>query len=211
MLDLRFEGAASGIAVRVADENDAQIADALLDQPLGRLDQNRMAFARGKPRRQQHDAIMRRDAPRRAQPLDAAPVDGGGREGAQIRAARDDHNPLRAFRMQFSNALGGEFRNGDHRVARRHDGVVALLDRRRAAIGAVIGRDQLCAGLSRRVIGDPGGRARARMHDVDAFVADDSRKPHRIQRHREGIFRRRRKRRPDAAFRLQLADHAAAA
>ncbi len=49
------------------------------------------------------------------------------------------------------------------------------------------------------------------MHNVDALVANDAREPHRVERHREGVFGGRRKRQPDAPLGLQFTHHASAA
>ena len=108
-------------------------------------------------------------------------------------------------RIETLDRVGGELRIGDDDVAARHHRIVAELQRRAAAVGAVIGGDERPSGLAAGAERDPGRRARAGVDEVDPFLGDQPREARHVERHRQRVLGRRGKRREHAADRLQLA------
>ena len=168
--DQRVEIADIAIApLGVAGQDIAHVLEPARFQQARRLDQQFLAFPSRQPRRQQHDPFVRRDAPRGAQPRHPRGIDGGCREGRKVRAAMHHLDARPSLRVEPFDHGGGEAGIGDDDVAARHDRIVAQLERRSSAIGAVERGDE---GAARQPAGgqpDPGGGARAGMQQVDAL------------------------------------------
>jgi hypothetical protein len=81
-----------------------------------------------------------------------------------------------------------EARDRDHPFTLGHDRVVGALERVAVRISAVKGRDEVALLVPGRVIGAPGGRARASMHDVDAMVVDQLLEQLDVGAHGEGVL-----------------------
>jgi hypothetical protein len=125
-------------------------------------------------------------------------------------AAMNDAKARARPRVKLSDQGRRIFGIGDHHIAARHYRIIAQFKRRAAGIGAMEGRNERDFRDAARHQGDPGGRTRAGVHDVDALGDDEPREAARIEPHRDWVFRAGGKRHQQAADRLQLAGEAPA-
>ena len=194
----------------ITGERDGKSLAALRLQKCRGFDQHAMAFALAQARGHQHDLLVRRHAPRVAQPPHPRRIDRPRREAPEIDAAIDDGNAFACLRISLGYVLGGEGRIGDDDIAAGHHRIVIELDRRAPGIDAVKGRDQRHAGAPRRGERHPGRRARAGVNEIDTLGPDEMRESRHIGGHGERVLGRGGEADRDPALRLQFADQPAA-
>ena len=134
-----------------------------------------MPFDPGDAARQHHDLDgpwgALRHVPAPGQGLDPLPGDRLGRERVEVDAAGDHPQPVVSDAVALADVGGDVLRHRDHPVASRHDAVVAVLEKTRAAaIDAVEGGDERDAAALRGIAAAPGGGARMRMDQLHALL-----------------------------------------
>ncbi len=90
-----------------------------------------------------------------------------------------------------ADVRGDEVRDRDHAIARRHDGVVALLKRVRRAVGAVDRGHERPARAPRRVARAPGGRARSGVDEIGARLVDQRGEARDVRAHDQRVLARK--------------------
>ncbi len=111
-------------------------------------------------------------------------------EGREIRPARDDNKLVGLCPVRRRDLIRRVLRIGDDEIARRHNAVIELLERRRCLVGAVIGRDERRAARSlRSEERAPGRCAAARMNEPDIALANECLQAARVSENRQRVLR----------------------
>ncbi len=154
-----------------------------------RVDENALPLPPGQARRHQHNAGTRCDAPGLAQRAHALRPDGGRIEAHLVEAPVDNADTLGGLGVTLAHDSRGVLRVTDDGVAARHHAIVVRLESAALIVDAMVGGHEAAL---RSPGGDqraPGRCATSSMHEADAPLPDDARKPQGIEHHQTGVFR----------------------